>query len=97
MNETEAWALIKCLARCFERAISAVLEVFGPLYDKIMALLPPEPAKSAHKPPTRPRQAQPWELRSQVLDKCPPAWQRCPQRHWGREGKDRWQREVSRP
>lgn len=47
-----------------------------------------------YRPPTRPRQAEPWELRSPVSSLNPtPAWQRCPQRHWGREGKDRWQRE----
>lgn len=90
MNEHEACEWIK-------RVISAVLEVLGPVCDKFLALFAPEPTKPAHRPPTRPRQAQPWELRSQVSDRCPPAWQRCPQRHWARESRDRWQRGVDRP
>jgi len=44
--------------------------------------------------PTRPRPAQPWELRSQVASSAPiTAWQRCPERHRARESKQRWQRE----
>ncbi len=48
-----------------------------------------------YRPPTRARQAEPWELWGQQAARlnATPAWQRCPQRHWGREGKDRWQRE----
>lgn len=94
MDEHEAWELIRHFARYCEHVISAVLEVLGPVCDKLLALFTPAPTQPAYRPPTRPRQAQPWELRSQVSDRCPPAWQRCPQRHWARESRDRW-REVN--
>lgn len=95
VNEAEVRESIRCFARCFGRAISAVLcDVLLPLVDKVMALFAPAPTKPAYRPPTRPRQARPWELRGQAVGlNVTPTWQRCPQRHWGREGKDRWRGE----
>lgn len=43
------------------------------------------------RPPTRPRQAQPWELRSQINSiNTVQTWQQCPQRHRARESRGRW-------
>lgn len=51
-------------------------------------------SRPRHRPPTRAGQARPWELRGQAVGlNVTPTWQRCPQRHWGREGKDRWRGE----
>lgn len=99
MNERDAWQAAEERARELLRIAQSIVEAFeaafGPWLDKIIALFDELSANApVYRPPTRPRQAQPWELRSQVPSLAStPAWQRCPQRHWGREGKDRWQRE----
>ena len=99
MNEREAWHVAEERAgevlQTVHRIMDAFEAVFGPWMDKIMALLDEVSANApAYRPPTRPRQARPWELRGQAVGlNVTPTWQRCPQRHWGREGKDRWQRE----
>ena len=99
MNERDAWLTAEERARKLlliaRRIVDAFEAAFGPWIDKIIALFDELSANApVYRPPTRPRQAQPWELRSQVPSLAPTrAWQRCPQRHWGREGKDRWRGE----
>lgn len=98
MSERDAWLVAEEHARELLRIAQCIVEAFeaafGPWTDKIIALFDELSANApVYRPPTRPRQAQPWELRSQVPDRCPPTWQRCPQRHWARESRDRWQRE----
>jgi len=99
MSERDAWLVAEEHARELLRIAQSIVEAFeaafGPWLDKIIALFDELSANApVYRPPTRPRQAQPWELRSQVPSlNATPVWQRCPQRHWGRESRDRWQRE----
>jgi len=99
MSERDAWLVAEEHARELLRIAQCIVEAFeaafGPWTDKIIALFDELSANApVYRPPTRPRQARPWELRGQAVGlNVTPTWQRCPQRHWGREGKDRWREE----
>lgn len=99
MNERDAWQAAEERAGeglgIVQRITEALEAAFGPWLDKIIALFDELSANApAYRPPTRARQAEPWELRGQAASlNAVPAWQRCPHRHWNRESRDRWQRE----
>ena len=68
--------------------------LWAPYIDQIKYIIGMGRSGRRYRPPTKPRQAQPWELRSQAASlNATPAWQRRPSRHWRRESKDRWQGE----
>lgn len=86
MTRRDVWRLRQCMADYWAMWAVEMREMLE------SCLLDMRPAKATYRPPTIPRQAQPWELQGQRVNINPvPAWQRCPQRHGYRESRARWQ------